>query len=765
MEELYWVGIKESEIRSCINIFTGSVTYSGSGKNGNISYSSYFGEILNYNTDSDKLDSFIKKTLLQLISENHNIKFMFYNPYYAFFLGGEILKHTISTNQIYSYNFLRDKMKTRLWLSNTIPVLKSTSLSVSQCSIESFKKFFPGCGSFVLQGCTGAGGNDTYIVNDESWDRIKEYLNSNEIFLLSPYITPSFSVNVHIIIGYNIRIAPASIQIVEKEKDRLIFHGSDFVEYHNIPKEIRAKIQLYSDQVAELIKNMGYKGVLGIDFLVFNKEVYFLEINPRFQSSTPLLNEAMSIKNGTTLQEICLKIYTDSEYIIPQFQNDVPFSSYIVDAYPCYSYYSEYIKNAVESKEVATLLKDGFEKGTVYEECASIYSIVLKTNITTVNPNGSLNIHENIKAYQNKLPRVNSFNDCLDLKTKLLSQGIRISKEAEEEMQKEVIRKGTYSSIDIYIRPDFIINAPVGLKLCSMSPFEIHFEKDEFLLLYAEKEICPIHLDKKESFDNLKTKTGVNYEDLSFLATDRLRLHHSFGCFFKRNKCGCKFCDVPAGISDFNNKDLTEVIDWHLANSKFRHILIGGGSEQRNTEYIRILETIHYLRSKTDKPIYLMALPPENIEVLSEYYHAGINEIAFNIEIFDNNLRKRYLSGKGSISLEMYKETLLKAVELWGNTGNVKSSILYGLESDTSFLSGIEWLASHGIQPIISAFRPLKNTELKNRIVPGSLALQEIFYKVLNLCQPYHLKPGPDCIYCQNNTLSLSNDIFSWIHN
>lgn len=765
MEELYWVGIKESEIRSCTNIFKGSITYTGSGKNGNISYSSHTGKILNYNSDSGELDAFINETLLQMISENHNIKFMFYNPYYAFFLGGEILKHTITTNQIYPYNFLRDKMKTRLWLSKTIPVLESTALSVSQCSIQSFKNFFPGHDSFILQGCTGAGGNDTYIVSEKSWDRVKECLNPNEIFLLSPYITPSYSVNIHIIIGNNIRTTPASIQIVEKEKDRLIFHGNDFIEYCNIPEEVRAKIQLYADQTAELIKNIGYKGILGMDFLVFNNEAYFLEINPRFQSSTSLLNEALSIENGTTLQEICLKIYTDSEYIIPQLQNDVPFSSYIIDAYSSYGYYSEYIKNAIESKEVVAILKDGFEKHTAYEECASIYSIVLKTNITTVNPNGSLNIHENIKSYQKNLPRTNSFYDCLDLKTKLLSQGVRISKEAEQKMQKEIIRKGTYSSLDIYIRSDLIINAPFELKLCSMSPFEIHFEKNDFLLMYAGKEICPIHLDRKESFCNLKTKTGIKYEDLSFLATDRLRLHHSFGCFFKRNNCGCSFCDVPAGVPDFNIKDLIEVIDWHIANSKFRHILIGGGSEQRSTEYIRIIEIIQYLRSKTDKPIYLMALPPKNIEILSKYYNAGIDEIAFNIEIFDNSLRKKYISGKGSISLEIYKETLLKAVELWGNTGSVKSSILYGLESDTSFLLGIEWLASHGIQPIISVFRPLQDTEIKDRIAPGSSVLQKIFHEVLSLCHPYHLDPGPDCIYCQNNTLSLFTDIFCGLHN
>lgn len=765
MEELYWVGIKESEIRSCKNLFKGSVTYIGTGKNGNISYSSYAGKLLNYNKDSDELDVFIEKTLLMLISENPNAKLMFYNPCLAFYLGGEILKHTISVNKLYTYNLLRDKMKTRLWLSNTIPILESTALSFSQCSLEYFKKIFPGCMSFVLQGCTGAGGNDTYVINDKSWSKVEKCLKPNEIFLLSPYIKSSFSVNVHVIIAHNIIITPASIQIVEKEGDQLIFHGSDFVEYNNISEEIKEKIQLYASKVAELIKNLDYKGIFGIDFLVFNNEVYFLEINPRFQSSTPLLNEALSEKYGVTLQDIYWEIYINEEYTIPQFQYDVPFSVYITDACSYYGHYNKYIRNAIESQEVVEVFKDGFKEDIVYDECASIYSILLGTNITTVNPNGTLNIHENIRAYQKKIPQIDSFYYCLDLKTRLLSQGIRVSKEAEDAIKKEGIRKGTYSSMDIYIRPDLIMNAPVGLKLCSMSPFEVHFAKNEFLLLYAGKTVCPIQLDKYESFCNLKTETGMRYENLSFLATDRLRLHHSLGCFFKRNGCGCDFCDVPSGSFDLNRNELIEIIDWHITNSKFRHILIGGGSEQREIEHIRIIDMIQYLRSKTDKPIYLMALPPKDLHILSEYYQAGLDEIAFNIEIFDDNFRKRYMHGKGSISLEAYKKALLKCVELWGKKGNVKSSILYGLESDVSFLSGIEWLASHGIQPVISVFRPLQNTKMKNRIVPESLMLQKIFYNASNICRTYHLNLGPDCIYCQNNTLSLSSDIFSEIHN
>lgn len=765
MEELYWVGIKESEIRSCINLFKGSVTFVGSGKNGNISYSVHSGKIPNYNRDSNELDDFMKKTLLFLISQDRNVKFMFYNPYFAFYLGGEILKHAILLNKIYPYHLLRDKMKTRLWLSNALPSIESAALSYSQCSLEYFKKMFPGERSFVLQGCTGAGGNDTYVIDDTSWQSVKECLHTNEIFLLSPYVKSSFSVNVHIIIGNNVIITPGSIQIVEKIENRLIFHGSDFVEYRHLPEEIKEKVRVYAEKAGELIKNLEFKGILGIDFLISNNEVYFLEVNPRFQSSSPLLNEALSEKFGITLQDIYLEIYQNEEYVIPQYQYDVLFSAYITDAHPTYGHYQNYLANAAESKEVAAALKDGFEEDMIYEENASLYSILLKTNITTVNPNGRLNIHENIRAYHSKLPRTDSFYHCLDLKTKLLSQGIRISKEAEKMMRQEGVRTGTYSSMDLYIQPDLIINAPAGLKLCSMSPFELHFENNKFWLLYAGKTVCFIHLDKKEAFCGLKTKTGKNYDDLSFLATDRLRLHHSLGCFFKRNNCGCDFCDVPSGSSDYNKNDILEIIDWHLANSAFRHILIGGGSERRGIEHVRIIEIIRYLRSKTDKPIYLMALPPENLQILSDYHNAGLDEIAFNIEIFDTDLRNTYMPGKGSISLETYKETLLKAVELWGGAGNVKSSILYGLERDASFLSGIEWLASHGIQPVISVFRPLRNTKMKDRIVSESAALKKIFYTALHICQKYDLTPGPDCIYCQNNTLSLSIDMFSSIHN
>ena len=50
-------------------------------------------------------------------------------------------------------------------------------------------------------------------------------------------------------------------------------------------------------KICEKLKELGYLGVLGIDFICFDNELYFIEINPRFQGSTRQL-DAMLKESG-----------------------------------------------------------------------------------------------------------------------------------------------------------------------------------------------------------------------------------------------------------------------------------------------------------------------------------------------------------------------------------------------------------------------------------------------------------------------------------
>lgn len=499
MEEIYWVGIKESEI-SCVDFFSGSITYSGSGTNGNLSYVSEYKKILNYNNDSVELDTFVKDNINKLISEKPNVKFMFYNNFYAYYLGNEILQHAICLNNVQILRFLRDKFKTRFWLSNYVPVLKVVAVSKEEISLKYFNKLFPGVNSYVLQGCTGAGGNDTYIIDHTSYDFVKNKITPNDIYIVSPYLKSSFSVNVHVLIGRDVVLTPASIQIVHEEEKRLVYHGADFIEFQNIPDEIVKKIINYSQKIANMIKNLGYKGILGIDYIISGNEVFFMEINPRFQSSSSLINYSLNKQNRCSLQEIILNIFCDDNYTIPQLDITIPFSNYIIDSYPEYGNYKSYLKNAKHSTYVEMVNLDGYTSECECEKCASLFNIVFNTNITTVNPNGNINIHDNIKAYYAQSNQIKNSFHFMELKSKLFTQGIQISDSAATFFEKNGCRKGTYSSIDLYFSKTAIINCPLNIKLCDMSPFIIDYKNSDLCLKYAETIISNVYVDTDEKY-------------------------------------------------------------------------------------------------------------------------------------------------------------------------------------------------------------------------------------------------------------------------
>ncbi len=150
-----------------------------------------------------------------------------------------------------------------------------------------------------------------------------------------------------------------------------------------------------------------------------------------------------------------------------------------------------------------------------------------------------------------------------------------------------------------------------------------------------------------------------------------------------------------------------------------------------------------------------MSPPPPKKKILYQLKESGITEVSFNIEIFDRELAIKFMPGKGQIPFGLYDMMLKESTLIWGRSGNVRSMLVVGLESKKSLLEGIEYLAQNGIQPILSPFGPRQDTALKDIVPYSSDELLEIYHRAKNICQKYGLKPGPDDIECQNNTLSF----------
>ena len=154
-----------------------------------------------------------------------------------------------------------------------------------------------------------------------------------------------------------------------------------------------------------------------------------------------------------------------------------------------------------------------------------------------------------------------------------------------------------------------------------------------------------------------------------------------------------------------------------------------------------------------------MSIPPKELAILDKLKDAGITEVAFNLEMFNRKLAKQIMPGKGDIELKQYMSAFEHAVKLWGNTGCVRSLLIYGFDLDKEFIDGIEKLCRTGVEPIISIFRPLENTELVVQNPPLTSSIFGIYQECQRIAQKYNLILGPDCPQCQNNTLSYTETL------
>lgn len=150
-----------------------------------------------------------------------------------------------------------------------------------------------------------------------------------------------------------------------------------------------------------------------------------------------------------------------------------------------------------------------------------------------------------------------------------------------------------------------------------------------------------------------------------------------------------------------------------------------------------------------------MSTPPENTGILDDLLRSGITEVGFNLELFNRKMANQLMPGKGSINQSQYLKAFEYSTCLWGKEGNVRSLLIVGLEPIKDTLEGVKYLSRLGVMPILSAFRPLPKTPLSNFVPPDFNVLYYVWNEALKICKESKLIPGPKCVPCQNNTISL----------
>ena len=807
-EKVYWVGPRKSDIEFVDkDFFYGSITLFGDGKDNNYAFCSKDDQKrIDHNIKSEEADFFIRDKIIELIKEDDNSRFYFYNPNIAYTIPGlrEYANYFYCVNQDEQLmTDLRNKKKFYEWLEDKVCLLQhSFKFHRENCDYISLLKAFhlprDAQKRFIFQATVASGGSGTYVVSQDNIKDVLRELTSDD-YILSIYREHNIPVNIHaIIFDDEILLSPGSIQIMKEGSNRLLYRGADFITYTTIPEKARLQFEEEVLTACKVFQEKGFRGVCGIDGIICkdeydDDEILLLEINNRFQASSGLINAACSKAGLPSLQQLNYAAFTTGWKEEYRALKDlkVEFSNYfyasIGSETPIEHIYD------IAQKGVPSVVKiesDGYDKTQKQQSLAYLYRLVFNTNVTAIDANGRLQVNENIQepdtetwlnkmvpiAYTTKMSSKERRDYFLRLKIAMLVQGMVIDEDTKKVIDSEEgIRVATNNAVDLRIDMPWcdgkanrylIINTPVDVKFVEFSPFTMKHEisgegKTVYKLYYYGEFITDVGIYPKDKLadEKAKDKNGKNipYEEVAFLSTDRLRVHITNKCRFKLRGQGCKFCNIVGKQGHINLEVTEKVVRDYCENAVgLEHFLVGGqtAEEEFDDDIIDVIKIIR--RHARFAPIYAMLVPYDDA-FIRRMYDAGLTQLAFNIEVFDDEIAKKWMPGKrdDKHTKEVYLKQLKFATTLLGRRGNVRSMVIVGLEPEESLLEGIRELAEGGIQPILSIFRPLPDTPMGYLNPPAMQFLFDIYGKIMDICKQSNLRVGPECVNCQNNTLAL----------
>lgn len=298
--EIYYIGFNANNAICNENFLSGSITLNPNNEKGNIFYTKKY--------IKNKDDNFLKEyknylvtTMKKLHNKNNNTLFLAFNKKIK-----DLLKDVKGFNVI-SENYdvidkLNDKKYTRELLNNKINVINTKWID-KKINYEEAKNMV-NSSKFVIQGKIGAGGNNTYLIDTkEKFDRYSTLCSNN--YFISKYIN-HLPINTTVIIGkYNDIYLPSSIQLIKLENDCFKYVGADFIYYQNLNAKIKKQINDYTTNIVKELKKLNYKGIVGIDYILDeNDNLYFMEINPRFQASSFMISKYLDKYCSTSIAEL-----------------------------------------------------------------------------------------------------------------------------------------------------------------------------------------------------------------------------------------------------------------------------------------------------------------------------------------------------------------------------------------------------------------------------------------------------------------------------
>ncbi|WOP19405.1 MSMEG_0568 family radical SAM protein [Raineyella sp. LH-20] len=220
-------------------------------------------------------------------------------------------------------------------------------------------------------------------------------------------------------------------------------------------------------------------------------------------------------------------------------------------------------------------------------------------------------------------------------------------------------------------------------------------------------------------FYDLSTADGVPYEKIARLHSGNvLATTVVQTCARYAEDQRCRFCAIEeslaagATVAVKTPAQLAEVARAAVdLDGVAQMVLTTGTSAAPDRGARHLARCVRAIRAACpDLPIQVQCEPPRDPNTIQELRDAGADTIGIHVESMDDEVRRRWMPGKSSVTLDDYRAAWREAVAVFGHN-RVSTYLLVGLGEDPDELVGhCAEVIEMGVYPFVVPFRPLAGT-------------------------------------------------------
>jgi radical SAM protein (TIGR04043 family) len=317
-----------------------------------------------------------------------------------------------------------------------------------------------------------------------------------------------------------------------------------------------------------------------------------------------------------------------------------------------------------------------------------------------------------------------------ELKAKIFVHGLRI----EDELWRELVDENHYKhkraglSQGRFFRlhdgaAHTAVNAPVLEPFVQRSPLHLERDPGGYAVYEGETRLVRAVPFAWPRWYQRTTSAGTPMSSVvsAHCDTSLYTAIYQGGCDYWQGDQMCAFCAMKIDQKSKwrSVESIIEVAKVALEENALAEISFGGGTRLAEDKSARHkADAIEAFKKEVPMKCCVEMAAPDTDDWLDRLKDAGLDSILLNLELWDEEVRRRIMPGKSAITRERYLAALAHAAKILG-PNQASSQIIVGLEKLEDTVTAIRAVADAGAIPMPVVFRPLPGTSLADHTTPS----------------------------------------------